>query len=144
MYTTPERIKVLLRDFVRVECYSDEEIEQFIKKAQARIDDRLRPHYKVPFTEPIPDMIISICEDFSCSFLVDQDYVDRPNSEQVPLAQVYFRRAERDLERIVSSFSLDGLPGVQRITSPADVAGMLAATNTPNESPMQMVLKLWP
>lgn len=143
-YTTPERLQELLKDFVRAENYTPEHCGIFIQKAEARINDRLRPIYEVPFTDPVPDMIVSIAEDFACSFLVDQDYLDRPNSEQVPLAQVYFRRAERDLEYVVKNLSLDGLPGVKKVAQPQDLRSPMAATNTPNASPLKAVLSQWP
>lgn len=142
MYTSAENIRTLLKEFVRVERYTDEEIEHYIRKAQTRIDTRLRAHYRVPFKDTVPEMVVSICEDFACSFLVDQDYVDRSSSDQVPLAQVYFRRAESDLKHILSFFTLDGLEGVERIASPAQVTS-IATTSTPNPSPIKQVLQSW-
>ncbi|MGG1600571.1 hypothetical protein [Paenibacillus naphthalenovorans] len=143
-YTTPERIEKLLREFVDLEKYQPEDMELFIQKAEARINDRLRPYYRVPFADPVPDIIVSIAEDFACSFLVDQDYVDRPNSEQVPLAQVFFERAEKDLERVAANLTLHGLPGVVPVAQPTGMRGPMVATNTPNRSPMKAVLDRWP
>ncbi|SDI49302.1 DUF1320 domain-containing protein [Paenibacillus naphthalenovorans] len=143
-YTTAERIEALLKDFVRVDNYTPEQYAMFIEKAEARINDRLRPYYMVPFSAPVPAMIVSIAEDFACSFMVDQDYIDRPNNEQVPLAQVYFRRAERDLDHIAKNLTLDGLSGVKRVALPREVTSPSAGTTTPNRSPMKAALDQWP
>jgi len=141
MYTTAEAVYSLCKLITEVELPGPE-VEGFITKAQARIDARLRKHYRVPLNEPVPAIIASIAADMAAAMVLDKVYSDRqPN--QTTLSDVYRKRAEADLDRVIEEGLLDGLPGVVKIEPPAPAVRPALATTTPKKSPLEEALARW-
>lgn len=122
-YTTEERVRVLT-NMTDSDEPTSENVQQLIRKAQARVDARLRVKYKVPLIEPIPEVIKSIVEDMAGAFLLQKQYSNRPEvlfrrrgcdccGEELFLDQRLIQRAERDLELVIEQGLLNGLPGIE-------------------------------
>jgi len=121
---------------------SDKEVIDFIIKAQGRIDARLRQLYRIPLNGPVPEIINSIATDMAASFVLDKWYSDR-RPDQTSLADVYMKRAEKDLETVIKENLLDGLPGIVKLEPPTPNARPAVASTTPGKSPLEDVLTKW-
>lgn len=141
MYTTTQSVRDLCT-LITADEIGDPEVQGFITKAESRINARLRRHYKVPLVNPVPDIISSIAADMAASMVLDKRYSDRA-PDQTSLAQVYMRRGEADLERVINEGLLDGLPGVVKIEPPTPAARPAMATTTPKKSQMEEALSKW-
>ncbi len=118
------------------------EVAGFIAKAEARINAALKERYKVPLVVPIPDLIQGIAADMAASFVLDKQYSDR-TKDQTSLAEVYFKRAERDLRNVVDKNQLEGLPGIEEVPQPQAPTRTTigSTTGTSYVSPIQEALE---
>lgn len=134
-YCTPQDVRNLHQNFTTDEL-PDSLLQPFITKAQTRIDEHLKPHYKVPLVDPVPGIISSICSDMAASFAL-QTYMSGINHrEETPLAEIYRKRAQADLENVIDKMTLDDLPGVQRKPPDAPEMRVKVASTTPKQSPL--------
>jgi hypothetical protein len=142
-YTTDE----LIRGKSKLKNELDFDSTSFIKEAQARIDTKLRRRYKVPFADPVPDLVESIATNFAAGFAIERDYSNRPDKNEPYLAEVLIKRAENDLEDILDKGLLDGMVGVEYAlvapVEPAELARPAIMSTTPRRSPMERALSQW-
>lgn len=141
MYSSIQIVRGLCH-LISEEEILDSEVIDFILKAQGRIDARLRLLYQIPLRGPVPEIINSIATDMAASFVLDKRYSDR-RPDQTSLADVYMRRAEKDLDRVISEDLLDGLPGIIKLQPPTPSARPAIATTTRNKSQIEEVLSKW-
>lgn len=141
MYTTAGDVRGLCK-LITADVITDPEIEPFIQKAQVRIDQALRLRYRVPLSDPVPDIIKSIATDMAAAFILDKYYSDR-SPDRTHLADVYMKRAEKDLEQVVREGTIDGQPGVVKNEPPAPTSRPAIATTTPQKSPLGEILAKW-
>lgn len=135
-YCTPGDVRGL-HQLITEEDFPDPDVLPYITKAQARINDRLKVHYVVPLVDPIPGIINSICADMAASLLLQNHFSGVNYREDTPLAEVYRKRAQDDLNHVIEHATLEGLPGI--VEKPPDVPEMRKriASNTPKVSPLQ-------
>lgn len=118
-----------------------------IKKAQARIDIKLRRKYQVPFPYPVPDIIETIATELAAGFLIEIDYSSRKEKDEPYLAEVLIKRADIDLQDILDNSLLDGLDGINYApvapVEPALNARPAIYSTTPLQSQMEGVLNRW-
>ena len=74
----------------------------------------------------------------AASFLLDKYFSDR-SPDRTNLADVYMKRAEADLEQVVSEGTIDGLIGVVENEPPVPVCRPIIATTTPEKSPIKEI-----
>ena len=141
MYTTCEDVRNLCNLISMVEI-PDYEVGSFIEKAQVRIDKSLRKRYRVPLSEPVPEIIKSIATDMAASFLLDKYYSDR-SPDRTNLADIYAKRAEADLDQIVNEGAIDDIVGVIENEPPAPISRPAIATTTPGESSILDIISKW-
>ena len=104
-----------LCDKIGVQQVPDAEVTEFIQKAEARIDASLGTRYRLPLPLPTPPLVKSIAEDFAASFVLDKYFGGKATKEQIPLSEVYFKRAKSDLDMILDKGLMDNLPGLSVI-----------------------------
>lgn len=142
MYVTEDDVRNLCNKIGKSQI-SSEEVQKFILKAEARIDTVLATRYVLPLPSPTPPLIISIASDFTASFILDKYYADLVKSkEQIPLAEVYFKRAESDLKSLVQNGLLDRYPGIIEIGKPQDIQTP-CMKKTKKRSDMEEALIKW-
>lgn len=142
-YTTD----ALVRGKSKLENELDFDAAPCIKDAQSRIDIKLRRKYKVPFVEPVPEIIESIATNFAAGFAIERDYSNRPDKHEPYLAEVLIQRAEDDLQDIIDKSLLDGLEGVEYAPAapvePSVLARPAIRSTTHHKSEMERVLGRW-
>jgi len=149
-YTTKELIlgNSKLANEYSFEGTDESLIDTTIKKAQSRIDIKLRRKYLVPFTDPVPDIIETIATELAAGFLIEIDYSSRKEKDEPYLAEVLIKRADADLQDILENSLLDGLTGVEYAPAapvePAESARPAMCSTTPRRSQMEGVLSRWP
>ena len=141
MYSSIQLVRGLCH-LITDEETSDSEVVDFVLKAQGRIDARLRLLYQIPLNGPVPEIINSIATDMAASFVLDKRYSDR-KPDQTSLADVYMRRAEKDLALVIKENLLDGLPGIVRLQPPTTSARPAIGSTTPAKSGIEDVLSKW-
>ncbi len=137
IYTTVESVRNLCK-LINVEVVPGTEVEECIRKAQNRIDNVLRRRYQVPLVEPVPQIVNSVAADMAAAFLLDKHYSDR-SPDRTHLADIYTKRAETDLERIVNEGTIDDLIGVVENEPPVPISRLVIATTTPEKSPIKEI-----
>ncbi len=148
-YTTKELIlgNSKLMNQYDAEDANETFIDNAIKKAQARIDVKLRRKYMVPFVDPVPDIIETIATELAAGFLLEIDYSNRREKDEPYLAEVLIKRADDDLQDILNNSLLDGLPGVLYAPAapvePAYNARPAIRSTTARRSQMEGVLNRW-
>lgn len=138
-YCTPTDVRNLHQLFTATD-FSDDYISTFITKAEARLDNRLSPHYQVPFNQ-VPAIITSICADMAGALLCEHHFSGINYRENTPLGEVYRKRAESDLTFAIDNATIDELPGVVRKQPDLPEMRLKVASTTPNKSPMQRRLE---
>lgn len=135
-YCTPGDVRAL-HQLLDETSFPDDQVQPYINKAQARINDRLKVHWVVPLVDPIPDIIQSICADMAAALMLQNHFSGVNYREDTPLAEVYRKRADADLEHVIEHATLDGLPGI--VEKPPDVPELRKriATSTPGSSPLK-------
>jgi hypothetical protein len=118
------------------ETFSPDYLSRFIERAQTRIDNKLRPHYKVPLTQ-VPAIIKEIAVDWALALVCEQHFSGIMYREETPLAAVFRKRAEDELEDVLQYATIDGLPGVVKHVPDVPEMRKRVATTTPGTSPLQ-------
>jgi len=146
LYTTVELVRGSSK-LADEKAMSAADVEMYIKKAQARIDAKLKKRYRVPLIDPVPDIVESIATDFAAGFAIEKYYSQRPGKEEPYLAEVLIKRAEADLAEVLEEHLLDGLPGVEFLPPPNPAPAALARpamqSTTPVRSEMTAALERW-
>ncbi|MFB6364475.1 phage protein Gp36 family protein [Paenibacillus elgii] len=135
MYCTPQNVRDL-HQLLSEADFADDYIQKYITKAEARINDKLRPQYVVPLVDPIPDVVQSICADMAGAFLCQHHFSGVNYREDTPLADVLWKRANEDLDYVLEHSTLNGLPGVVEQPPNVPESRRRVATTTPNPSPL--------
>lgn len=137
-YCVPGDVRAL-HQLINDVDFPDTSITPYINKAQARIDDRLKVHYGVPLGV-VPAIIASICADMAAALLLQHHFSGINYREDTPLAEVYRKRAQDDLEHVIEHDTLNGLPGI--VLKPPDVPEMRqrVSSTTPAASPLKGTL----
>jgi phage gp36-like protein len=135
-YCTPGDVRAL-HQLLDEMTFPDDQVQPYIDKAQARINNRLKVHYVVPLVDPIPDIIQSICADMAASLMLQNHFSGVNYREDTPLAEVYRKRADSDLNDVITNDTLNEMEGV--VLKPPDVPEMRnrVATSTPGASPLK-------
>jgi hypothetical protein len=139
-YCTPGDVRALHQLLDEV-TFPDDQVQPYITKAQARINDRLKVHYVVPLVAPIPDIINSICADMAASMMLKFHFSGVNYKEDTPLAEVYRKQAQDDLDHVIENDTLNGLEGV--VQKPPDMPEMRKriATTTSAPSPLKCTMQ---
>lgn len=139
-YCTPGDVRAL-HQLLNAADFPDDQVQPYITKAQARINDRLKVHYVVPLVDSIPDIINSICADMAASLMLQNHFSGVNYREDTPLAEVYRKRAQDDLNHVIEHSTLDGLTGI--VQKEPDVPEMRkrVASTTPRTSPLKGTLQ---
>lgn len=143
MYCTAQDVRdssELLQD---VTVVSDEKITPCIVKAQSRIDAALRVRYKVPLVEPVPAVIKSIAQDMAAGFLIANVFGNQIGQEQINLSNQFLKRADADLSKVVTEKQLDGLPGIQLVTTPGSSPTPAISSTTKRPSQVEEIVRQW-
>ncbi|NOV01350.1 phage protein Gp36 family protein [Paenibacillus planticolens] len=135
-YCTPQDVRDL-HQLISDTDFLDEDVERYIAKAEIRINDKLRPQYKVPLVEPIPGIIQSICADMAGALICQHHFSGINYREDTPLAEVYRKRADSDLNHVLDASTLNGLPGIVEQAPNAPEMRKRIATTTPKQSPLE-------
>lgn len=95
MYTSPSQVRLILSSDAEetggtAADLSDDQIQFEIDSAAAMIDAELRVQYVVPFAEPVPFIITSVCTDIASyrtdlNFRKSREY----DSQNMPIIQRY-------------------------------------------------------
>ncbi len=137
MYCAIEDVRDLCR-MIEEDVMDDAQVERFIKHAQARVDQKISCLYKTPLSVPVPAIICTTTALLASSFLLDKQYSNLRDNEQLPLSKVYNDRAEAYLEDVIENRSLNcTLAQTKKVNTSAIL------TTTPNRSPLESVIDKW-
>lgn len=135
-YCLPQDVRDLHQLFIE-EDFEDDYVQTYITKATDRMNNRIQPHYVVPLPDPVPGIIKSICADMAASLLCQHHFSGINYREDTPLAEVFRKRAEADLEFTLEHATIDGLPGIVKHQPDMPEMRKKIATTTPNQSPLK-------
>lgn len=138
MYCSPDEVRRLTELLANE---PDEEIIPYIEKAGARIDAYLSKRYAVPLSS-VPPIIASIAADMAASFILDEHTTER-FKDQTTYGEVLFKRAQQDLERVVTDGLLDNYPGVVLAEGVSPGVRPCIASTAKGPSPLEEVLGQW-
>ncbi|MEC0231291.1 phage protein Gp36 family protein [Paenibacillus alba] len=138
-YCSPQDVRDL-HQLITEGDFPDADVQKYIIKAESRINDKLRVRYVVPFTQ-VPDIVFSICADMAASMLCQHHFSGVNYREDTPLAEVFRKRADDDLNYVIDNNTLDGLPGVVKHEPNVAERRKPVATTTPNPSPLKGTLR---
>ncbi len=110
-YCVPSDVIALNKLFI-TPAFTNDYVQTFINKAVARLDNLLQPHYVVPLADPVPPIINSIAADMAAALLCQTHFSGTNYKEDTPLAEIYRKRAESDLEHVLGNSTLDDFPNV--------------------------------
>jgi predicted metal-dependent hydrolase len=105
-YCEPGDVRALNKLFTP-QSFDDTYIQQFIDKAVARLNNQIQPHYVVPLADPVPPIINSIAADMAAALVCQTHFSGTNYKEDTPLAEIYRKRAESDLEFMLENSTLD-------------------------------------
>lgn len=142
MYATPDQVRSLSELLRKYKDLTDDIINAYIAKAEARVNAYLSARYLVPLVEPVPKIINSIVVDMAGAFILDEKVSERMK-DQTTFAEVLMKRAEQDLEKVVEKGLIDREPGVVLAAPARTQTGPQMATTTPEKSPIEDVLAQW-
>lgn len=152
-YTTLERVRLALaRDLDDVDgtaaSLTDGAIEDAIAEATSRIDGKLGGRYKVPFADPVPALVRSVCRDLAM-FLCDLTYREvRDYSSQYNPVYIRYQEAIKTLDQIAAGdIDLPDAPGVETPTQSGEAVIVINQTNqlfSPCDFDLRRSYPVWP
>jgi len=136
-YCQPQDVRNLHQLFTATD-FPDASVQVYIAKATTRMNNLIQPFYAVPLSDPVPDIVASIAADMAASLLCQTYFSGINYREDTPLAEVFRKRAEADLDHMLEHATIDGLPGV--VKHQPDVPEMrkkVASSTSGQLSPVQ-------
>lgn len=130
-YCQPSDVIALNQLFTSTD-FPDDVVQVYITKAQSRIDNLLQPVYVVPLADPVPDIILSITADMAACLMCQNNFSEISYREDTPLAEVYRKRAEADLQHVITYATLDGLSGIVKRIPDVPEMRQKIASSTPH------------
>lgn len=132
-YCQPSDV-IALNKLFETPSFTDAYIQGFINKAVARLDNLLQPHYVVPLVDPVPPIITSIAADMAACLMCQTHFSDRNYKEDTPMAEIYRKRAESDLEHVLSHSTLDDYSNVVKRQPDVPEIRQSVASTTPHKN----------
>jgi phage gp36-like protein len=153
VYTTRERVRIALaRDLDDVDgtaaSLKDEAIEDAIVEATSRVDGKLGGRYKVPFADPVPALVQTICRDLSM-FLCDLTFREvRDYASQFNPVYIRYQEAIKTLDQIAAGqISLPDAPGVETPLGSGEAVIVINQTDqlfSPCDFDLRRRYRVWP
>ncbi|KLU66308.1 hypothetical protein DEAC_c17070 [Desulfosporosinus acididurans] len=132
-YCVPSDVTALNKLFqASPTIFTDSYVQTFIDKAVARLNNLLQPHYVVPLEDPVPPIINSIAADMAAALLCQTHFSGVNYRENTPMAEVYRKRAESDLEYVLENSTLDDFENVVKQQPDAPEMRRAIASTTPH------------
>lgn len=132
-YCVPTDVTSLNKLF-QTTAFPDTYVQTFIDKAVPRLNNLLQPHYIVPLPDPVPPIINSIAADMAACLLCQTHFSGVNYKEDTPMAEVYRKRSEADLEHVLEHSSLDDYPNVTKREPDVPEMRQKVASTTPHPS----------
>ncbi|MFB5192790.1 hypothetical protein [Alicyclobacillus fastidiosus] len=110
-YCQPSDV-IALNKLFQTPSFTNVYVQVFIDKAVARLNNLLQPYYVVPLPDPVPPIINSIAADMAACLLCQTHFSDRNYKEDTPMAEMYRKRAESDLQHVLENSTLDDYPNI--------------------------------
>ncbi|WP_088185837.1 phage protein Gp36 family protein [Desulfosporosinus sp. FKA] len=132
-YCLPSDVTALNKLF-QTTTFTDAYVQTFINKAVARLNNLLQPHYVIPLADPVPPIINSIVADMAASLLCQTHFSGVNYRENTPMAEVYRKRAESDLEHVLTNSTLDDFENVVKQQPDVPEMRRAVASTTPHQN----------
>lgn len=130
-YCVPDDVRGLNKLF-QTPSFTDDYVGGFITKAVARLNNELQPHYVIPLPDPVPPIINSIATDMAASVLCQTHFSGTNYRENTPLAELYRKRAESDLQLVLEHSTLDDYANVVKRQPDVPEMRKRVASTTPH------------
>lgn len=132
-YCLPSDVTALNKLF-QPPTFTDDYVQVFINKAVARLNNLLQPHYVIPLPDPVPPIINSIAADMAAALLCQTHFSGVNYKEDVPMAEIYRKRAESDLQFVLENSTLDDYENVIKQQPDAPEQRRKVASTTPHQN----------
>lgn len=129
-YCQPSDV-ISLNKLFQTPSFTDDYVQIFIDKAEARLNNLLQPRYIVPLGG-VPPIIISIEADMAACLICQTHFSDRNYKEDTPMAEIYRKRAQSDLEHVLENSTLDNYSGIVKCEPDVPEMRMKVASTTPH------------
>lgn len=142
MYCSVEDVRAASELLESPEIIQDEKIMPVILKAEGRINSVLKSRYTIPLIV-IPDIIRSIAQDMAAGFLIASVFSNQLGQEQINLSNQFLKRADNDLNMVITEQQLDGYPGISLVNRPGANTSPVIGSTSPSKSTLEGILNKW-